>query len=56
MRKVEADFQGRGRVLIRYSGTEPKARIMVEGEDEEHVRIVANELADELRRALEGGS
>ncbi len=56
VRKVEADFRGRGRVLIRYSGTEPMARIMVEGEDEARVRSVAHELADELRRALGGGA
>ncbi len=52
VRKVEKEFNGSGRVLIRYSGTEPKARVMVEGEDERRVDEVANDLADELRRAL----
>jgi len=52
VRKVETQLAGRGRVLIRYSGTESKARIMVEGEDERQVTRYANELADHLRRAL----
>ena len=52
LRQVEKDFDGRGRVLIRYSGTEPKARVMVEGEDERLVSRVAEDLAGELRRAL----
>ncbi len=52
--RVEDDFAGRGRVLIRYSGTEPKARIMVEGEDDAHVKGVAQELAEVLRKALAG--
>ena len=52
VRRVEQEFDGRGRVLIRYSGTEPKARVMVEGDDEKRVHEVAEELAGELRRAL----
>ncbi len=52
IRQVEAELAGRGRVLIRYSGTERKVRIMVEGDDEEHVRATAEDLAATLRRAL----
>jgi phosphoglucosamine mutase len=52
VQKVEAELDDRGRVLIRYSGTEPKARIMVEGDDEDRVGGYANELAIELQRAL----
>jgi phosphoglucosamine mutase len=54
LERVESELDGRGRVLIRYSGTEPKARIMVEGEDEDRVGGYAQDLADELQRALGG--
>jgi phosphoglucosamine mutase len=52
VRKVEAELGDRGRVVIRYSGTEPKARIMVEGDDELRVRAFARELAKGLQREL----
>jgi len=55
VRRIEKELNGRGRVLIRYSGTEPKARIMVEGEDEAQVNAFANELALGLKRALRDG-
>jgi phosphoglucosamine mutase len=54
VRRIEKELDGRGRVLIRYSGTEPKARIMVEGEDEAQVNAFADELARGLKRALGG--
>ena len=43
---VEAKLQGRGRVLLRPSGTEPVLRVMVEGEDADLVAQLARELAD----------
>jgi phosphoglucosamine mutase len=52
--RVEKSLGRRGRVLVRYSGTEPKARVMVEGEDEAVVTKHAEELADELTRSLRG--
>ncbi len=53
-RRVEEALAGEGRVLIRYSGTEPKARIMVEGRDEASVQSHARELAATLQRCLGG--
>jgi phosphoglucosamine mutase len=50
--RVEKSLRGAGRVLIRYSGTEPKARVMVEGEDEAQVSGYARELAEVLQRSL----
>ena len=55
LRQVEDDMAGRGRVLIRYSGTEPVARVMIEGEDERRVNEYAHDIAEELKREL-GGS
>jgi len=43
---AERDLDGRGRVLMRLSGTEPLIRVMVEGVDEALVTDIANRLAD----------
>jgi phosphoglucosamine mutase len=43
--RVTAQMAGRGRVLLRKSGTEPLVRVMVEGDDEGLVRSYADELA-----------
>jgi len=48
----EARLAGRGRVLLRPSGTEPVVRVMVEGEDEAQVRQEAAELAEVVQRLL----
>jgi phosphoglucosamine mutase len=54
LEQVEDALSERGRVLIRYSGTEPLARVMVEGDDEKQIREYAHDLAEALRRALGG--
>jgi len=46
---VEAALDGRGRALVRYSGTEMLARVMLEGEDEKQIDAMAREIADEIR-------
>ena len=45
VKRIEARLQGRGRVLLRPSGTEPLVRVMIEGEDSALVDVLAEELA-----------
>ena len=47
--EVEKELQGRGRVLLRKSGTEPLIRVMVEGEDEAQVTALAHRIADAVK-------
>ncbi len=48
---VEEELAGKGRVLLRKSGTEPLIRVMVEGENEEQVTAMANRIADAVKHA-----
>jgi phosphoglucosamine mutase len=52
IRRAEEEFAGSGRILVRYSGTEPLARVMVEGADREQVETVTARIADAIRREL----
>ncbi len=52
LRDTEKKLGNRGRVLLRYSGTEPVARIMVEGRDQEMVESLAGSLEEILRKHL----
>ena len=47
--RAESELGGRGRVVLRASGTEPVIRIMVEGEDRQQVSALAARLADSVR-------
>jgi len=49
--QAEAMLNGRGRVLLRPSGTEPLIRVMVEGENELLVTQLANEIAEQVEQA-----
>ena len=52
IKKLEDEFSGNGRVIIRPSGTEPLVRIMVEGENQEYITKRANEIATIIEERL----
>ncbi len=50
--RVSASLAREGRVLVRWSGTEPKLRIMIEGPDEARIRVWAKELVEAARQDI----
>jgi phosphoglucosamine mutase len=52
VRTFEQEMNGAGRILIRYSGTESLARIMIEGADGDRIRAMADELASVVRARI----
>ncbi len=52
IRAAESSFGDSGRVLVRFSGTEPLARVMVEGPDLPRVEYFAKRIADQIRADL----
>ncbi len=52
IKKLEDEFAGEGRVLIRTSGTEPLVRIMIEGRDKEKMVKAAKELSELMEKKL----
>jgi phosphoglucosamine mutase len=52
MTRVERRLAGRGRLLVRYSGTEPLLRVMIEGRDQQEIQAWAAEIAGTVREHL----
>jgi phosphoglucosamine mutase len=52
MAEIEKKLEGTGRLLVRYSGTEPKVRVMIEGENEQEINGLAQDLAGIIKEKL----
>jgi phosphoglucosamine mutase len=52
MERVETQLGGEGRLLVRYSGTEPLLRVMIEGKDQKQIQAWAAEIAGVVREHL----
>jgi phosphoglucosamine mutase len=52
MQRVESRLAGHGRLLVRYSGTEPLLRVMIEGKDQQEIQGWAREIADSVKQHL----
>jgi phosphoglucosamine mutase len=52
IRKVEKELNGKGRVLVRYSGTQPQCRVMVESLNTENTRFFCDKLAKVVKEAI----
>jgi len=52
MARVERRLAGEGRLLVRYSGTEPLLRVMIEGKDQQQIQAWAAEIAGAVREQL----
>jgi phosphoglucosamine mutase len=50
--RVERRLKGQGRLLVRYSGTEPLLRVMIEGREQREIDALAREIADTVRQHL----
>jgi phosphoglucosamine mutase len=56
VKKIEELLSQKGRLLLRYSGTEPLARVMIEGENQSKIEAYAREIADAIEREIGAGA
>jgi phosphoglucosamine mutase len=52
VRAAETEFEGAGRVVVRFSGTEPLARVMIEADSEQKVEKWTTRIANAIRKEL----
>jgi phosphoglucosamine mutase len=50
--RIEEELEGKGRIVVRYSGTEPLARVMLEGEDQTRIEAYADEVCSLIQAEL----
>ena len=50
--EINKNLENKGRMILRYSGTQNVCRIMIEGQDENDIKLFANELAEEIKKEV----